>query len=159
MPSLIDVPQVQAPSLPEKRHFGVSLSRVDIAVLVACLSVLAVVAVPRQLAMSEVVRETDNQALAASLVSATRLANVVWAASNRPPVLRLAGGDVAMVNGYPSAATVFRSLEAPENSAFHFDAGQWRHRHAPDPAACGVVYQPPVNGHDQPTIEVLDAGC
>jgi hypothetical protein len=130
---------------------------VDIAILTACFSVLAMVAVPRHLGLVSQQRAADAKALASGVAGATALANAMWKASRMPPALRLSGGDVAVVNGYPSAATVFRALEPAEAAGFSFDAGRWRHREAG--SACGVDYLPPVRSGAPPSIRLLDEGC
>lgn len=143
-----------APRLPKKRS---GLSRVDVAVLAACFSVLAMVAVPRHLGLSAGARGDEVRALARGVGSAAALANAYWHARHQPAALSLAGGDAAVVNGYPSAATVQRALEPAEWTQFDFAAGRWQHRDAPGP--CGVVYQPPPQPGQPPLVRVIADGC
>ncbi len=139
---------------PQRRRFA--LSRVDIAVLVACFSVLAMVAVPRHLKLSADIRRSDVQALAASVVYASEIANALWQAQLRPQTLSLPAGDVVIINGYPSAATVAGALKPMAARGFEFRAGRWSHPEAP---GCGVEYQPPASPGGLPSIIPFDKGC
>ena len=135
------------------------VSRIDIAVLVACFAVLAAVAVPRQLQLSGEVRRADAQSLAGSVASAVQLANSFWLASDQPARLELARGDVAIINGYPSMTTVANTLEESETAAFEFSRGRWQHRDSRSSAPCGVSYSPPAAIGELPRIVIEQSGC
>ncbi len=134
------------------------ISGVDVAVVVACFSVLAMLAVPRHLSFSSEARHAEVQSLAANVESATQVAHAIWQARERPPILRLGSGDVAMVHGFPSAATIASALGQPETQAFIFDRGSWRHRDARS-GGCGVTYQPPSQMGDNPVLTVTQTSC
>ncbi len=134
------------------------ISGVDVAVIVACFSVVAMLAVPRHLNISAEARRVEVQSLAANVESATQAAHAIWKARGRPPVLRLGSGDVAMVHGFPSAATIESALGAPETHAFIFDGGRWRHRDTRRDG-CSVSYQPPDQMGDNPVLTVTQSSC
>ena len=141
---------------PTRSH---GVSRIDIAVLVACFGVLAAVAVPRQLQLSGEVRRADAESLAGSVASAVQLANSFWLASDQPARLALARGDVAMINGYPSMTTVANTLEVSETAAFEFTRGRWQHRDSRSSDPCGVSYTPPTSAGELPRIVIEQSGC
>ncbi len=135
------------------------LNRMDGVVLLACLSVLAVVAVPRQLSLATQLRHAELRSLAAGLASALDMAHARWRAGGQPVVMHLPGGDVVMVNGYPSAATAAALLLPPETASFEFVAGRWQHRERPAPARCALRYAPPATAGRRPQIETELADC
>ena len=128
-------------------------------ILVACFSVLAAVAIPRQFDLATEFRRAETASLAGSVSSAVLLANAFWEASKQPEVLQLSRGDVAMINGFPSAATVAWTLESSETSAFTFSGGRWQHRDTPFGEPCGVTYEPPAALGEVPRITVEQTGC
>jgi hypothetical protein len=134
------------------------ISRVDIAVLVALFSVLAMVAVPRHLDLSAAARRAEVDALAASVDSATEFAHAAWRAVEQPPTLSLSGGDVVMINGFPSTATIAHALEPGLTRAFEFHAGRWTHRERAG-GDCAVIYRAPAAPGDPPVVLQLAQGC
>jgi type II secretory pathway pseudopilin PulG len=132
---------------------------VDLVVLVSCFAILAVLAVPRHLSLSSESRRDEVQALASSVASAARLANALWDSTGRPVTMALRGGDVVLVNGFPSAGTIAQSLEPAEAMAFRFEAGRWQHREVASVRPCGVRYQPPATGAGSPSIRAETSGC
>ena len=146
------------PSRPNRRS-GSRIARIDVVILVACFSVLATVAIPRQFELATEFRRADTASLAGSVNSAVLLANAFWVAAEQPQVLQLTRGDVAMINGFPSAATVAWTLESSETAAFKFAGGRWQHRDTPFGEPCGVTYEPPAALGEQPRIIVEQDGC
>ena len=130
----------------------------DIAVLVACFSVLAMVAVPRHLDLSAGARRAEVDALTASVNSATEFAHAMWRAGDQPRTLRLSGGDVVIINGFPSAATIAHALEPGVTRAFEFQAGRWTHRERAG-GDCAVIYRAPGVPGDPPVVMPLAQGC
>lgn len=133
-----------------------ALSRVDIAVLLCCFSVLAVVAVPRHLSLTADTRRAELHALAANISNAAEFAHALWLARKKPRTLRLPGGDVVMINGFPSAATVAGALQPPIGEGFSFSAGTWSLTGA---NACAVAYQPPESPGAPPSVVTIERGC
>ncbi len=141
------------------RRSGKRIARIDVVILVACFSVLATVAIPRQFELATEFRRADVASLAGSVNSAAQLANAFWVAAEQPDVLQLTRGDVAIINGFPSAATVAWTLESAETAAFNFAGGRWQHRDTPFGEPCGVTYEPPAVPGKQPRITLDQAGC
>ncbi len=127
--------------------------------LVSCLAVLAALAVPRQIQLAADTRKSQTLALAGSVASAANLANAFWAAADEPTVMMFPGGEVSMINGYPSAATITRTLRPAEMSAFSFANGAWQHRDSKASTACGVRYTPPITLGNPPVVEIADRDC
>ena len=133
-----------------------ALSRVDIVVLLCCFSVLAVVAVPRHLSLTADTRRAELHALAANISNAAEFAHALWLARQKPRTLSLPGGDVVMVNGFPSAATVAGALEPPIGERFVFSAGSWS---LAGTNACAVEYRPPAQPGALPSVVTIERGC
>lgn len=128
-------------------------------VLVACLGLLAVVAVPRQRDISAKTHRTEAMALAGSVQSAARLGHSLWRARGQPKALHVDRGRVAMVNGYPAAADLALLLEEPEAMAFEHSNGSWQHRDVSSDRPCAVTYAPPARSGQGPLVSENLAGC
>lgn len=135
------------------------LGRLDLALAVACLGLLATFAVPRQQALTAQSQRTEVGALSESVRSAADLAHALWQAQDRPAVLELERGPVRMINGYPAAGDLAKLLEPPEAMAFNHADGDWQHRDRDAASPCGVSYRPPVQGGSEPLVRVLLSGC
>jgi len=133
--------------------------RLDIAILIGCLGVGAVVAVPRHARISTEVRVADVKALARGAAMSAELAHVRWLAADQPQTIAGVRGAVAMTHGYPSAATLSLMLGDAETAAFRYEDGVWRHASAPAGAACGVSYQPPAAPGQSAVITDQTTGC
>jgi type II secretory pathway pseudopilin PulG len=136
----------------------VQATRVDALVVIAIAAVAAGMAVPRQQDLAREARRAQVIALARSAGSAAALAHSQWEARGRPATVSGSRGLVAMVNGYPSAATLPLLLAEAEAVAFAHDAGRFRHVEASSPA-CGVSYAPPATGESAPRIVSQIDGC
>ena len=138
------------------RRRRLTFSRVDIVVLLCCFSVLAVVAVPRHLSLVADTRRAELHALAANVSNAAEFAHALWLARQQPRTLNLPGGDVVMVNGFPSAATVDGALARPIGAGFAFYAGTWS---LDGTRGCAVSYQPPDAAGAPPSVTTVERGC
>jgi type II secretory pathway pseudopilin PulG len=132
-------------------------TRVDALVVVAVAALAAAVAVPRQQDLARDTRRAQVVALARSAGSAATLAHSQWQAGGKPATLRGTRGLVAMINGYPSAATLPLLLAEPEAAGFAHDAGEFRHSGAA--GSCGVRYLPPASAGTAPRIVSNLEGC
>jgi len=135
------------------------ITRIDLAILVVCIAMLTVVAVPRYAGISHQSRYRQVLALSQSLTSAVRLADSIWNANGRPVQLQLQGGTIDMVNGYPTPATVSVLMNEPELAAFDFNDGSWQHAAVPRRRLCGVSYWPPARFGELPMIRTHLSGC
>jgi hypothetical protein len=131
----------------------------DVAVLIACLLAGAVVAIPRHARLGADARVAEVSALAQGVGVAARLAHVRWRVTGQPPVLEGERGQVAMTNGYPSAATLALLLGAAETTGFVHEAGAWRHAGQRRAGNCGVLYQPPAVMGQEPVVRADTSGC
>ena len=126
---------------------------------VACLGLLAALAVPRQRDLTTETRRTEVIALAGSVHSAAHFGHALWRANGGHAVLNVQRGRIAVVNGYPAAAELARLLEEPETMAFTQANGEWHHRGLETGRRCGVRYAPPPRSGGQPTIEIRLEDC
>jgi hypothetical protein len=134
------------------------VSRLDVAILIACLAAGTVVAVPRHVRLAADTRVDEVESLARSASLAAQLAHARWLAGNEPPTIEGVRGLVAMNHGYPSSATLPLMLADAETNTFIYADGMWRHRAAGE-AACGVAYSPPAAPGQNPAITPLTGGC
>ena len=136
------------------------LGRVDVFVAIACLGALAAVALPGQREVTAETRRMETAALASSLHSAAALGHSLWRARGAPEMLEIERNGtmvrVAMLNGYPTAASLPLLLEAPETTGFSQVGGAWRHGGT---AACAVSYAPPRFMGNRPEISTDTSGC
>lgn len=135
------------------------ISRLDAAILIACLGAGAVVAVPRHLQFSTQTRVAEVAALARGARTAAELAHSRWRAADRPATITGARGVVAITHGYPSAATLSLMLADAETAAFLYEGGVWRHAGLRAHRPCGVTYQPPAAAGLSPIISDYTSGC
>ena len=135
------------------------IGRLDIAILIGCLGIGVVVAVPRHAQVSTEARVAEVAALALGASTSAELAHARWLAASQPQTIAGARGVVAMTQGYPSAATLSLMLTDAETAAFRYDGGVWRHASLPAGTSCGVSYQPPVAAGQSPVISNETSGC
>jgi len=135
------------------------ISRLDVAVLIACLCAGAVVAVPRHVQIASETRLAEVTALARGAKTAAQLAHSRWLAASQPPTIEGTRGVVAMTYGYPSVATLPLMLAEAETATFSYDGGVWRHGNLSADRACGVSYQPPAAPGQNPAISPQTSGC
>ena len=139
---------------------GSRIGRLDLVLAIACLSILAVVALPNHRVATAETRSMETAALAASLTSAAALGHSLWRARGAPGKLDIERNGtmvrVAMVNGYPSAASLPLLLEEPETNGFSQVGASWRHGGT---ATCAVTYAPPRWMGNRPEISTDTSGC
>jgi len=112
--------------------------------------------VPRHLSLAVDTRRAELHTLAASVSNAAEFAHSLWLARQQPRTLSLAGGDVVMINGFPSAATVAGALEPPIGEGFAFSSGTWL---LDGSQGCGVEYRPPESPNSLPSVITIERGC
>jgi hypothetical protein len=139
-------------------HRSRGISRVDIGVVIACLALAAGFAIPRDNQMSQEARRAAVQALAQNTASSLALVHTRWESNGRPGAVDSGQGDVAMVNGYPSIATLPLLLTPAETAGFAYRQGSWQHRETSG-ANCGVTYSPPAAADGPPRLRIATEGC
>ncbi len=137
----------------------VRIGRLDVVLAVACLAVLAAVAIPRQQGMTAAARRAEVNALAGSIRGAAAFGHALWEARDEPSGVDTARGHVRIVNGYPAAADLALLLEPSEAMAFRHAQGSWRHRDAGVDERCGVSYAPPASARVDPDVRLQVSGC
>ncbi len=148
----------QTPTVPSS-DIRSMISRLDIAILIACLGAGAVVAVPRHAQIATDVRLAEVTALVRAATTAAQLAHSRWLAADQPPTIDGPRGVVAMTYGYPSVGTLPLMLAVVETATFAYDGGVWRASSVQVDRACGVSYQPPVAAGQNPAISAHTSGC
>ncbi len=135
------------------------IGRLDVALVVACLGMLAAVAVPRQQNLTAETHRAEVSALADSIRSAAHFGHTLWQARGRPASVDLGRRHIGIVNGYPAAADLALLLEQPEVMAFRHAGGTWQHRDRGAGEPCGVSYAPPRPGAREPNVRLRVSGC
>lgn len=128
-------------------------------ILLTCLGLSSVAAVPYYVDFGAANRRTEVRALAAQIAATADLGNSLWQGSGQGGTIHIAGAAVGMVNGYPAAPDLARLLDPGGNAPFNFDNGAWAHRDPSVSRECGVTYQPPVAPGAEPRIDLQLAGC
>lgn len=141
------------------REGRVRVGRLDLVLAVACLGMLAAVAVPRQQDLTAEAHRAEVTALAGSVTSAARFGHALWQARGGPAAIETPRGRVDFVNGYPAAADLALLIEQPEAMAFRHASGTWQHRDRGEGELCGVRYAPPQPGRADPQVHLLVSGC
>lgn len=119
-------------------------------VAVACVALLATLAIPRQRDTASLNRRTEVQALAAGLRSAAQLAQALGRA--RPDATGLAASG-------PAAAQLAGLMAPAETAAFILDGDVFRHRDAAPGTRCGVRYTPAAHPGEEPLLQAMTDGC
>ncbi len=146
---------IVVPPQPRWRLF----TRLDVAVLLAALVLAGMIAVPRHVNLARDARQAEVGVLLENISGAAELAHSMWVASGEPAAMPGTRGMVAMVNGYPSVATLPLMLETPEAASFDYLRGRWQHLEVAENRECGVRYTPPAALGELPTIEAALDGC
>lgn len=129
----------------------------DVALLIACLGIGTGLAIPRQARIASDVRRAEVESLARSASTAADLAHARWLAADHPATVPGVRGAVALVQGYPSPASLPLLFAEAELGAFTYSGGTWQHREAG--ADCAVRYAPPSDPDGVPAIQADTSGC
>jgi MSHA pilin protein MshA len=142
---------------------------IELVVVIVILGILAAFAVPRFMGLENQARASTVNALAGSVRSATAMAHGVWMANGANGAnIRVNNVNRAMVNGYPSLASINGLLESTDGFTYVPATGRFNRNGARDPARCFVQYAPATvaaNGEvispviTVPTAAQMTAGC
>lgn len=135
------------------------ITGLDIGVLLACVALAAVVALPRHVQLTADARRADVEGLAHRAELAAERAHELWERAGRPPTVEGRRGRVAMIHGYPSTGTLALMLSEPEQSAFLHGRGLWQHAEVDAASPCGISYLPPGRPGSRPVIAMRLDGC
>jgi MSHA pilin protein MshA len=112
-------------------------------------------AVPRFISLEAEARAASRDALAGSVRSAAALAHALWLAGGRPSSVTMDGRVVAIVNGYPSAASIDDAL--PNHAGFRYtQSGATGTFTSHEVETCRVTYTE-ASPNGPPTIAALGA--
>jgi MSHA pilin protein MshA len=132
---------------------------IELVVVITILGILAAFAIPRFASLQVEARIAATQALGGSVRSGAALAHAMWLATGANPV-SMEGTNVAIANGYPTAASIASVLS--DSTGFTFAAGPpavWTKTGAATPANCSVTYTAPPAANTSPTITTVTTGC
>lgn len=133
---------------------------IELVVVIALLGILAAFALPRFASLESEARSATVQGLAGSLRSASAMAHGLYLATNVDPVV-MEGQNIAITNGYPSAADAANTLSDLTGFAAGAAAGgavTITKVGATTPAQCSVQYTEAGAG-GVPSIVVDTSGC
>jgi MSHA pilin protein MshA len=129
---------------------------IELVVVITILGILAAFAVPRFARLEVQARGAARDALGGSVRASAALSHALWLANNQPATITMEGSPVpiAMVNGYPSLATIDDTLA--DLTGFSYNGAGIFTKTGGAPTTCRVVYaQAPANG--APTINTTGA--
>ena len=124
-------------------------SVIEIVVAITILGILAAFAIPRFAALEVESHTAARDALAGSIRSGAALSHALWLAQGRPANVTMEGQKVAMVNGYPSLATIGSTIGHPAGFTYTAGTGVFLKKGAA--ATCTVTYSEAGSPHLAPT--------
>lgn len=131
---------------------------IELVVVIALLGILAAFAIPRFASLESEARSATVQGLSGSVRSASAMAHGLFLATGSTPV-NMEGASIAIVNGYPSAATVSNTLA--DTSGFGVATAGTTTTFTKTGASgnCQVTYSEPAAANNPPAIVVDVSGC
>src|SRR5262249_24748940 len=137
---------------------------IELVVVIVILGILAAFAVPRFMRLEDKARVATLTSMQGTLLSAANMAYGVWEATgtggNTVTIPGVAAGK-AVVNGYPTTASIQNMLQQPPAQAgFTVNGGVWRVTSAVTPANCTLTYTNSAAAGTPPTVVITNtAGC
>lgn len=147
------------------RRNGGGFTLVELVVVITILGILAAFAVPRFTSLEGQARLAATQSLAGSVRSGAALAHALWLAQGDPAstTVTMEGEPIAMVFGYPDAATIAHTLVEYTGFALTTPGGSavfTKQSQSGSPIAnCFVTYTPPAAKNEAPRIVATTGGC
>ncbi len=139
---------------------------IELVVVIVILGILSAFAVPKFMGMETQARISSVRALEGTLRSAASMAHGLALASGNPATLTIEGQTVTMSNGYPNAATMFRTVDGSVISPttpgrFTHNNGVFTLNGANNNANCRVTYTAAAAGMPPQIVARADAvnGC
>jgi len=123
---------------------------IEVVVVITILGILVAFAIPRFSALEVESRTAARDALAGSIRSGAALSHALWLAQGQPASVTMEEQTVTMVNGYPSLATVNRTIDHVTGFTYTADTGVFLKKGGA--ATCTVTYAEAAGPNLAPTI-------
>ena len=149
--------------MPKLKQRGFTL--IELVVVIVILGILAAFAVPRFMGLEGRARVATLNSMQGTLLSAATMAYGVWEATGTggPNVIIPGVGNVAVVNGYPTTASIQLLLQqTPQLAGFTVVGGAWRVTSAVTPTQCFFTYVNSAGPGQAPTVNTplpTTGGC
>ena len=137
--------------------FQKAFTLTELLIVVTVFVMVAVVAVPRHLAINSEVRAGSVSALSSHVENAARLTNRVWVAAGQPDSVVIEGRVIDMRNGFPTDQSI-RDVVI-DGGEFLFNDGYWKHHETARDEHCAVLYIPPSAPGGQVQVISYTDGC
>jgi MSHA pilin protein MshA len=138
---------------------------IELVVVITILGILAAFAVPRFASLEGEARLAATQSLAGSIRSGASLAHALWLAEGpSDPDVVMEGQTIAIVNGYPDAASIDDTLVEYAGFALTWTASTatFTKQNAAGTSTitdCSVTYTQPAAANQPPTVAAMTTGC
>jgi MSHA pilin protein MshA len=145
--------------MPKPKQRGFTL--IELVVVIVILGILAAFAVPRFMGLEDKARAATLASMQGTLLSAANMTYGVWEATGGGgATVTIPGvGNIAVTNGFPTAATIQQVLQqTPAAAGFTVVGGVWTMTGAPTPANCTFTYNASAAPGAAPTITAVNAG-
>ena len=125
---------------------------IELLVVITILSILAAFAIPRFAALEVEARTSARDALAVRIRSGAALSHALWLAQGQPANVTMEDQTIAMMNGYPSRATINGTIG--DLTGFTYAAGTGVFLKTGGAATCTVRYAEAAGANAAPTITI-----